>query len=271
MKISSFEGIQDGSDESLLMLSYTDDGGKTFKTRKIQLQDFIDDFDVENLANVDGFPTQNQVLQFSDGTWSPVDLKDLVGGGGGGGPQELAINDLTDVEADNVQQNQILQYDGQKWVPTDFENAGLSNITYKFKNNRSPNPGDGFFTHNGWTANQSNLVTVDPITESGRDIALFLENFVTMNQTLTITQSNNPNNTAVFRVTLDPLPNARSISIPVQFIAGSGSFDNREVCTFKFSIPTAQVVGTLETPILKLLEENAALTARVNALENPAP
>ena len=81
MKISAFSPIDDGSDDSLLMISYTDDGGATYKTRKIRLEDFIDDFDVENLANVDGTPTEGQVLQFSGSTWSPVDA-DLAGGGG---------------------------------------------------------------------------------------------------------------------------------------------------------------------------------------------
>ncbi|QNJ25979.1 hypothetical protein SynSYN20_01652 [Synechococcus sp. SYN20] len=52
MKISGFQAVPDGSDESLLMISYTEDGGATFKTRKIRLEDFIDDFRVEDLANV---------------------------------------------------------------------------------------------------------------------------------------------------------------------------------------------------------------------------
>ncbi len=52
MKISAFNSTPDGSDESLLMISYTDDGGATYQTRKIKLEDFIDDFRVEDLANV---------------------------------------------------------------------------------------------------------------------------------------------------------------------------------------------------------------------------
>ena len=99
MKISAFSPTNDGSDDSLLMISYTDDGGLTYKTRKIRLEDFIDDFDVENLANVDGTPTEGQVLQFSGSTWSPVDADLASGGGGGGGPiattQQVIAEDIT--------------------------------------------------------------------------------------------------------------------------------------------------------------------------------
>lgn len=84
MKISGFQGVDDSSDDSLLMLSYTDDGGATYKTRKIRIQDLIDDFDVEDLANVDGTVTRldGQVLTWNESTgqWRPEDAQ--VGGGG---------------------------------------------------------------------------------------------------------------------------------------------------------------------------------------------
>ncbi len=75
MKISSFSSIDDSSDDSLLMVSYTDDGGQTFKTRKIRMADFIDDFEVEDLANVTGTPTDTQALTWDDSLqqWTPGD------------------------------------------------------------------------------------------------------------------------------------------------------------------------------------------------------
>ena len=54
MKVSNFSGVADGSDDSLLMLSFTSDGGITYQTKKIRLVDLIDDFQVEDLANVSG-------------------------------------------------------------------------------------------------------------------------------------------------------------------------------------------------------------------------
>jgi len=75
MKISSFSSIGDSSDDSLLMVSYTDDGGATYKTRKIRMADFIDDFEVEDLANVTGTPTDTQALTWDDSLqqWTPGD------------------------------------------------------------------------------------------------------------------------------------------------------------------------------------------------------
>ena len=75
MKISAFQGIDDSSDDSLLMVSYTDDGGLTYKTRKIRMADFIDDFEVEDLANVTGTPTDTQALTWNDSLqqWTPGD------------------------------------------------------------------------------------------------------------------------------------------------------------------------------------------------------
>lgn len=75
MKISNFDSIEDSSDDSLLMVSYTDDGGQTYKTRQIRMADFIDDFEVEDLANVTGTPADTQVLTWdgSVGQWTPSD------------------------------------------------------------------------------------------------------------------------------------------------------------------------------------------------------
>ena len=61
MKVSAFTGTNDGSDESLLLLSYSTDGGATYQTRKIRLDDFIDDFQVEDLANASGTPADGQI------------------------------------------------------------------------------------------------------------------------------------------------------------------------------------------------------------------
>ena len=402
MKISGFEGIEDGNDESLLMVSYTEDGGQTFKSRKIRLEDFIDDFDVENLANVDGEPVDGQVLRFSDGTWSPVDVGDarnlafddlidvdvadvtdgqylryqngqwenvnvtipapvmafddltdveVAGATDGqilqlsGGtwiakdvedvvtipeppepslafddltdvavagvtngqflqfrqniwqnvtvtlptPPEtlddltdvtltneadgeflqrtngqwvntpltipepiLALNDITDVEADEVEENQILQWNGAAWVPTDFENAGLSNLTWRFRRNRNPAPGDGRFTLNGFAPAQSNLLYVDPITDSGRDVAAFINNFVVAGQRLFIQEQDVDANYAAFDIAGAPLPNSESIAIPVTNV-DSSQFTNGALCTFQFTSVIAQgSVSKMETQIAEL-------------------
>ena len=345
------------------MVSYTEDGGQTFKSRKIRLEDFIDDFDVENLANVDGQPTEGQVLQFSNGTWSPInvgdvaaprdvafddltdvelenvtagqylryqnnqwrnvnvtiptpvlefnDLTDVDLEGVTNGqflqyrqnvwqnvtitlptPPEtlddltdvtltneadgeflqrtngqwvntpltipepiLALNDITDVEADEVEENQILQWNGAAWVPTDFEKASLSNLLWRFRRNRNPAPGEGRFTVNGFQPAQSNLVYVDPITDSGRDVAAFVNNFVVQGQRLFIQQDGVDENYAAFDVAGAPLPNSESIAIPVTNV-DSTQFDNGALCIFQFTSLVAMAV--METQI-------AALKARLDA------
>lgn len=78
MKVSAFTGTSDGSDESLLMLSYSTDGGVTYQTRKIRLDDFIDDFEVEDLANVTGTPEDGQILKWTGTTWEPSDPQTII-------------------------------------------------------------------------------------------------------------------------------------------------------------------------------------------------
>ena len=55
------------------MLSYSTDGGQTYQTRKIRLDDFIDDFQVEDLQNVTGTPANGRVLAYdiATGQWTP--------------------------------------------------------------------------------------------------------------------------------------------------------------------------------------------------------
>lgn len=252
MKISGFEGIEDGNDESLLMVSYTDDGGQTFKSRKIRLEDFIDDFDVENLANVDGEPTESQVLQFSSGTWSPEDVSDVV--------PTPALGDLSDVDVNGVQENQIIQWDGTTWVAVDFANASLSNIAYEFKNNRSTNPGEGNFTINGWTPSGTNLVFIDPISNSGRDISEFVNTFVKPGQTLLIEQDGNPNSYAEFLIAGAPIPNSVSIAIPVTH-QNSTPLVNRSLYTFKFKLPVTELWNAVFDSYLEIQDLKARLEA----------
>ena len=73
MKVSNFSGVADGSDDSLLMLSFTSDGGITYQTKKIRLVDLIDDFLVEDLANVETGATDGQGLLWNSVTqqWEP--------------------------------------------------------------------------------------------------------------------------------------------------------------------------------------------------------
>ena len=74
MKVSSFSGTNDSTDDSLLMLSYSTDGGLTYQSRKIRIADFIDDFNVEDLKNVDGTPVEGQILVYNQttGQWTPA-------------------------------------------------------------------------------------------------------------------------------------------------------------------------------------------------------
>ena len=91
-KVSGLSGIVNASDDSLVMLSFTEDGGQTYQTRKIKLIDLIDDFQVEDLANVSGTPANGQVLIYnsSTGQWQPGNQ--TGGGGGGGGIEDAPVD-----------------------------------------------------------------------------------------------------------------------------------------------------------------------------------
>ncbi len=51
-KISELNSVTDTTSESLLMLSYTDDGGTTFATKQIAISDMFDDIGIETAAQV---------------------------------------------------------------------------------------------------------------------------------------------------------------------------------------------------------------------------
>ena len=53
MKLSNFGKITDGSDDSLLMLSYSTDGGATYQTKAIRFEDLVDDIEIADLLDVD--------------------------------------------------------------------------------------------------------------------------------------------------------------------------------------------------------------------------
>lgn len=70
MKISGLTGVVDGSDDSVLMLSYTEDGGATYQTRKIRMADLIDDFNFDDLADTEiGELTAGDLLKWDGSNW----------------------------------------------------------------------------------------------------------------------------------------------------------------------------------------------------------
>ena len=70
MKISGLTGVVDSSDDSVLMLSYTEDGGVTFQTRKIRMADLIDDFSFDDLADTDiGALSAGDTLEWDGTNW----------------------------------------------------------------------------------------------------------------------------------------------------------------------------------------------------------
>ena len=73
MKISNFNGVNNASDDSVLVISYTTDGGTTYQTKKIRMADMIDDFDIDDLASTDLSGLSTGDLMKWDGTnWVPV-------------------------------------------------------------------------------------------------------------------------------------------------------------------------------------------------------
>ena len=70
MKISAFTGVNDASDDSVLMISYTTDGGSTYQTRKIRMADLIDDFKFDDLADTSiGELTSGDLLKWDGASW----------------------------------------------------------------------------------------------------------------------------------------------------------------------------------------------------------
>ncbi len=76
MKLSNFGKITDGSDDSLLMISYSTDGGSTFQTKAIRFEDLVDDIELTDLLDVDEDVTlfEGAALAWSqaDQKWVPV-------------------------------------------------------------------------------------------------------------------------------------------------------------------------------------------------------
>jgi len=73
MKISGFSGVNNSTDDSVLALSYTTDGGASYQTKKIRLADLIDDFSFDDLADTDiGSRSVGDLLQWDGSNWVTV-------------------------------------------------------------------------------------------------------------------------------------------------------------------------------------------------------
>lgn len=72
-KISGQQGVTDSTDDSLLMLSYSTDGGSTFETKKIRIADLFDDIELDDLADVGAAtPAADDVVVYDgvNSTWT---------------------------------------------------------------------------------------------------------------------------------------------------------------------------------------------------------
>lgn len=79
MKISNFSGVNNATDDTVLAISYTTDGGTTYQTRKIRMADMIDDFSVGDLADVtDEVASEHQILMWDGTAWQVEDLDAFV-------------------------------------------------------------------------------------------------------------------------------------------------------------------------------------------------
>lgn len=79
MKISNFNGVNDATDDSVLAISYTTDGGVTYQTKKIRMADMIDDFSVGDLADVASeAASEHQILMWDGTQWQVEDLDAFV-------------------------------------------------------------------------------------------------------------------------------------------------------------------------------------------------
>jgi hypothetical protein len=186
MKISAFESIDDSSDDSLLMVSYSDDGGQTFKTRSIRMADFIDDFDVGDLANVDEQvpPLDAQSLLWDDSTgqWRPQS----IGGTG----------------------------------------LGLQGLEYTFTTALGATPGDGKFAINTSSLSAPNLIYFDYQSHPGYNVGPFFANFVENGQRLYIHENGNPDNYVVYDVTSATFPNSDSVAVAISHVDSTSISNN---------------------------------------------
>ena len=73
MKISAFNGVANTSDDSVLMISFTTDGGASYQTKKIRMADMIDDFDFDDLASTDlSGLSVGDLMKWNGTSWVPV-------------------------------------------------------------------------------------------------------------------------------------------------------------------------------------------------------
>ena len=72
MKFSALSQITDSSDDSLLLLNYSTDGGTTFHTRAIRFADLADDIELSELNDVQAdAPSVGDVLVWNGAQWIP--------------------------------------------------------------------------------------------------------------------------------------------------------------------------------------------------------
>ena len=73
MRISVLNGVNNASDDSVLMISYTTDGGATYQTKKIRMEDMVADVSFDALADTNlGILTKWDMLPWHVTDWVAV-------------------------------------------------------------------------------------------------------------------------------------------------------------------------------------------------------
>ena len=73
MKISGFNGVNNATDDTVLAISYTTDGGSSYQTKKIRMADMIDDFSFDDLADTSiGTLSEGDMLRWDGTSWVTV-------------------------------------------------------------------------------------------------------------------------------------------------------------------------------------------------------
>jgi len=205
-KVSGLSGIADTTDDSVIMVSYTTDNGTTYESKKIRMIDLIDDFEVGDLADVDGTvtPAADQVLTWSDVTakWVPA------------APSAAADT--------------------------------LNAAQYKFQTSTTAGPSNGHFRLNSGVYSSATQLYISDLTSNNVDISGPILNLIKSGMQVYIQDRGDSSKAALYDITTDPLDNGSYTTIAISHIASSGSVPgNNSNCLIVFRGEPGEVVESV--------------------------
>ena len=205
-KVSGLGGIADTTDDSVVMVSYTTDNGATYESKKIRMVDLIDDFEVGDLADVDGTitPQPDHVLTWNDTTsqWVPA-------------------------------------------APTAAADT-LNAAQYKFQTATSSGPSSGHFRLNSSSYSAATLLYISDLTSNSVDISGPLLNLIKAGMQVYIQDRGDSSKAALYEIITDPVDSGTYATIGIEHVGSSGTLPgNNSNCLVIFRGEPGEIVESI--------------------------